>query len=145
MMMITVKVGSLMYVSTVLSTNSFLELYSKGHCFPLKLIMCSEEKFSTKYQLSSYGSTNILKEYIFFINSHWLTHLKQFLLSWFREKSKDMSIEVDNSEDPETDVEDVEDGTDYKSSILNDIQKRSLEMYFPARCTQHSWCLGKYH
>ena len=103
--------------------------------------MCTEDQFLTKYQVSSYGSTNILKEYIFFINSQWLAHLKQFSMSWFREKLKDMNIEENKSD--ETDADNIEEETDYKSTILNDMQRKSLEMYFPARCTHHSWCLGK--
>ena len=104
--------------------------------------MCSEDQYSTKHQLSSYGSTNILNEYLFFINSQWFSHLKHFLMSWFREKIKDMNTIVD---DPEADLQDGEEveETDYKSTILSDFQRNSLEIYFPARCTQHSWYLGE--
>jgi len=54
----------------------------------------------------------------------------------------DMSTIVDD-EDPEADLQDGEEveEIDYKSTILSDFQRNSLEMYFPARCTQHSWYL----
>ena len=74
--------------------------------------MCSEDQYSTKHQLSSYGSTNILNEYLFFINSQWFSHLKHFLISWFRENIKDMSTIVDD-EDP---VGDLQDGGGWRLS-----------------------------